>query len=322
MAVSSRSYKSNTFLVFFSGLITIALSVLVFLLIIRNVYGRFHSSELIPNANVLKSLFLGSEPEIAILNSGYTSNLFPKGSSWQNENIETWTRFISALNIKYEIIDDAIIENGNHSKYKLIILPGSKSLSDNEIIELKKYLLNGGSIFATSGTASYSNDGKWRGWNFFSDVYGVKYAREIGNDERTKIHTLRGGLPITANVPTGFPLRVATWDKPIAVEVLDPRTTQVSFWYNYRIEEGLVREGIKKSAGIVYGTYGKGRFVWMGFEINSIIGVKDDYVYFDRVFKTVLIGLHIHQLLTLETGQQDLILQQLLFLKLPRTVKT
>ncbi len=285
MAVSSGSYKSNTFLVFFSGLITVVLSILVFLLIIRNVYGRFSSSELIPNTNVLKSLLLGSEPEIAILNSGYTSNLFPKGSNWQNENIETWERFISALNIKYEIIDDAVIEKGDHSKYKLIILPGSKSLSDNEIVELKKYLLNGGSIFATSGTASYSNDGKWRGWDFFSDVYGVKYAREIGNDERTKIHTLRGGLPITANVPTGFPLRVATWDKPIAVEVLDPRTTQVSFWYNYRIEEGLVREGIKKSAGIVYGTYGKGRFVWMGFEINSIIGVKDDYVYFDRVFK-------------------------------------
>ena len=288
MALTTGSYKSNTILVFFSGLITVTLSILVFLLIIRNVYGRFNSAELIPDANVLKSLLLGSEPEIAILNSGYTANLFPKGSTWQNENLETWERFISALDIKYEIIDDAVIESGNHSKYKLIILPGSKSLSDNEIVELKKYLLNGGSIFATSGTASYSDDGKWRGWEFFSDVYGVKYAREIGNEERTKIHTLRGGLPITANVPTGFPLRVATWDRPIAVEVLDPRTTQVSFWYNYRIEEGLVREGIKKSAGIVYGTYGKGRFVWMGFEINSIIGVKDDYIYFDRVFKNCI----------------------------------
>ncbi len=288
MALNSSAYKTNPFIVFLSGLIVVALSILVYLLVIRNVYGRFDSSELTPDANVLKSLLLGSEPEVAILNSGYTSNLFPEGSTWQNDNITTWKKFISNLDIKYEVIDDATIERGEHLKYKLIVLPGSKSLSDNEIIQLKKYLLEGGSIFATSGTASYSNDGKWRGWDFFSDVYGVKYAREIGNDERTKIHTLRGGLPITANVPTGFPLRVATWDKPIAVEVLDPRTTQVSFWYNYRIEEGLVREGIKKSAGIVYGTYGKGRFVWMGFEINSIIGVKDDYVYFDRIFKNCI----------------------------------
>ena len=120
MALTTGSYKSNTFLVFFSGLITVALSILVFLLIIRNVYGRFNSAELIPDANVLKSLLLGSEPEIAILNSGYTANLFPKGSTWQNENLETWERFISALDIKYEIIDDAVIESGNHSKYKLL----------------------------------------------------------------------------------------------------------------------------------------------------------------------------------------------------------
>jgi peptidoglycan/xylan/chitin deacetylase (PgdA/CDA1 family) len=46
-----------------------------------------------------------------------------------------------------------------------------------------------------------------------------------------------------------------------------------------------VREEIKKTAGIVYGTYGKGRFVWMGFEPNSVIGVKEDYVYYDLLFK-------------------------------------
>jgi hypothetical protein len=285
VALKNGAYKVNPILVFLTGLVVVALSILVYLLVIRNVYGRFESSELTPDANVLKSLLLGSEPEIAILNSGYTSNLLPEGSSWQNENIDTWEKFITNLNIKYEVIDDAVIEGGNHFKYKLIVLPGSKSLSDIEIAQLKKFLRNGGSIFATSGTASYSNDGKWRGWQFFSEVFGINFTREIGNDERTKIHTLRGGLPITANVPTGFPLRVATWDRPVAVEVLDPRTTQVSFWYNYRLEEGLVREGIKNSAGIVYGTYGKGRFVWMGFEINSIIGVKEDYVYFDRVFR-------------------------------------
>ncbi|HQJ47487.1 MAG TPA: polysaccharide deacetylase family protein, partial [Ignavibacteriaceae bacterium] len=82
----------------------------------------------------------------------------------------------------------------------------------------------------------------------------------------------------------GFPLKVATWDRPMAVEVLDPRTTQVSFWYNYRLDDGLVREEIKKSAGIAFGNYGKGRFMWMGFELNSIIGVQEDYIYFERLF--------------------------------------
>ncbi len=210
--------------------------------------------------------------------------MMPDGSSWLEDNVETWKKFLDNIELEYNIINDETIEKNLHNDYELIILPGSKSLSDREIINIKKFLIDGGSIFATSGTASYSDAGKWRGWDFFSEVFGVKYSKEIGNEDRTRIHTLRGGLPITANIPTGFPLRVATWDRPLAVEVLDPRTTQVSFWYNYRLEDGLVREGIKKSAGIAYGTYGNGRFVWMGFEINSIIGSQDDYIFFDRFF--------------------------------------
>ena len=121
-----------------------------------------------------------------------------------------------------------------------------------------------------------------------SEVFGLKFSKEIDRNEVTKIHTLRGDLPITANIPTGFPLKVATWDRPMSVEVIDPRTTQASFWYNYRLQDGLSRDQIKKSAGIVYGTYGNGRFVWMGFEINSVIGVQEDYVYFDRLFNNCI----------------------------------
>ncbi len=239
---------------------------------------------MVPDFGVLKNFIFGSDAKVAILYSDYTKNMMTDGSSWLEDNVETWKKFLDDIDLKYNIINDETIEKNLHKDYELIILPGSKSLSDREIINIKKFLIDGGSIFATSGTASYSDAGKWRGWEFFSEVFGVKHSKEIGDEDRTRIHTLRGGLPLTANIPTGFPLRVATWDKPLAVEVLDPRTTQVSFWYNYRLEDGLVREGIQKSAGIAYGTYGKGRFVWMGFEINSIIGSQDDYVFFDRFF--------------------------------------
>ena len=276
--------KSNPFFFLFSGLIVTSFAFLVYLLILKSVYGRYTTADLTPSIDGFKSLIFGTSPEIAILNSEYTHNMLPVKSNSLKENINTWKKFLDNLDQRYEILTDLDIERGDHFRYKLVVLPGSLSLSDREIIQLKKYLTNGGSIFATSGTASYSNNGKWRGWDFFSEVFGVRFAREISSEEKTKIHTLRGGLPLTSNIPTGFPLRIATWDKPIAVEVLDPRTTQLSFWYNYLLEEGLVREGIKQSAGIVYGNYGNGRFVWMGFEINSILGIKDDYIFFERLF--------------------------------------
>lgn len=278
----------NQGLIILSGLIFLIGAVLIYLFILRGVFGRFNEAELLPSTGVIKDVMYGPKPTVAILYSKYTENMLPQGSTWLNDNISTWKKFLSTAHYRYDVIGDSTIELGQLFKYKMVILPGSKSLSDKEISELKKFLINGGSIFATSGTASYSDDGKWRGWSFLSEVYGLKFTKEISRDEFTKIHTLRGGLPITANIPAGFPLRVATWDRPMSVEVLDPRTTQASFWYNYRLQEGLSRDEIKKSAGIVYGNYGAGRFVWMGFEINSVIGVQEDYVYFDRLFSNCL----------------------------------
>jgi peptidoglycan/xylan/chitin deacetylase (PgdA/CDA1 family) len=281
-------YRSHIFFLFLSGIIVLIISALVYLLILKSVYGRFGTSQLIPSLSSLEDFIFGSSPQVAILISDYTKQMLPNESNWQQENLNTWQKFFNNVEFKYDIITDQEIESGNHFKYKLIVLLGSKSLSDREIVNIKKYLEQGGSIFATGGTASYSSDGKWRGWQFLSDVFGIRHTKEIGYSDETKVHTLRGGLPITSNIPTGFPLSIASWDRPIAAEVLDPRTTQVSFWYNHRLEDGLVREGIKETAGMVYGNYGKGRFIWMGFEINSILGVQEDYIVFDRLFNNCI----------------------------------
>jgi len=276
--------RINQFFIFVSGFVILISAILVYYFILRGIYGRFDTSEILPDSNIIEDFLFGKEPEVAILYSKYTENTLPVGSTWLNDNLSTWKTFLDNLNLKYEIISDQKIENEEHQKYKLIVLPGTKSLSEKEALQIKKYLENGGSVFATGGIGSYSNDGKWRGWEFLNQVFGVQFSHELKPNEFSKIHTVCGSLPITANIPTGFPLKVATWDRPMAVEVLDPRTTQVSFWYNYRMDDGLVREEIKKSAGIAYGNFGKGRFMWMGFELNSIIGVQEDYIYFERLF--------------------------------------
>ena len=284
MEVKRKRGGINQSLIVISGLIFLIGSVLTYFFILRGVYGPFNTSKLIPDSKVLKSVISGTKPTVCILYSQYTQNMLPEGSTWLEDNITTWKKFLANEGLKYDVITDKAIEIGQLNNYDLLVLPGSKSLSDKELIEIKKFLNNGGSIFATSGTASYSDDGKWRGWEFFSEVFGLNFTKEISNDEFTKLHTLRGNFPITANIPTGYSLRVGTWDRPICVEVMDPRTTQISFWYNFKNDSGLVRENIKKSAGMVTGTYGRGRFLWMGFELNSVIGAQEDYIYFDRLF--------------------------------------
>ncbi|NOX17618.1 MAG: hypothetical protein GXO87_04970 [Chlorobi bacterium] len=287
MAVKrKKGMRVNYLIIFLSGLVLLVAGILVYLLIIKGVYGKYKIEEILPTEENLGGLLSDKGHRTAVLFSEYTQNMLPEGSTWLNDNVDTWETFLGNMDLGYDLISDEDVELGKISKYSLVILPGSKAISDLEIIQIKKYLERGGSIFATSGTASYSNEAKWRGWNFFTEVYGLKFTKEIDpKKDKFKIHTLRGNLPLTGNIPTGYTLNVATWDRPIYAEVLEPRTTQVSFWFDFRKESGLVREQVKKSAGIVYGTYGKGRFVWYGFELNSVIGEQEDYIYFDKLFQ-------------------------------------
>lgn len=285
MAVrEAKGLKVNYLIIFLSGLVLLITAFLVFLLIVKNIYGNYELKEILPTKNNLKFLSEEKKEKVGILYSKYTEIMLPSGSTWLRDNVDTWKKFIKNSKLDYDVISDQTIELGEHFNYKMIVLPGSKSLSDKEIMQLKRYVENGGSLFVTGGPATYSDEGKWRGWDFFKEVFGMNFNREIKPEELYKVHTLRGNLPLTAQIPTGYTLKIATWDRPIYAEVLEPRTTQVSFWYDFRREAGLVKEGIQKSAGIAYGSYGKGRFVWYGFEVNSVLGVQKDYIYFEKLF--------------------------------------
>ncbi len=286
MAVKNkqRSLKVNYLIIFLGGLVLLTLGVLVFLMVVQNVYGNYELEEILPTKENLETF--AYEEKAAVLYSVYTENMLPEGSTWLSDNIDTWESFLKAIKIDFDFITDQDIELGEHRKYKLLILPGAKSISDKQIIQIKKFLEEGGSVFTSGGPATFSDEAKWRGWEFFTEVFGMKFTKEIDPEEdRYKVHTLRGNIPLTAGIPSGYTLRIATWDRPIYAEVLEPRTEQVSFWYDFRYEQGLVREQIRLSTGIAHGTYGKGRFVWFGFELNSVIGKQEDYIYFDRLFR-------------------------------------
>lgn len=273
--------KINFPLLVLSGGILTILSLIFFVKTLHSVYGVFGLDFLSPS-----NITFAKKDKVAIVYSKYSMKYIKNGVQWMDDNVNAWIKYLEFNKINPDIIFDKDIEEGKLSKYKLVIFPGVKSMSDIELTEVKKYVENGGSIFATGGISTLNEKGEWRGWQFCMDVFGVNFSKEISSKETTaKIHTIRGGTAISAGVPAGFPLKIATWNIPICFEVMEPRTIQASSWYNYRYEEGLVDEGIKKSAGIIYGTYGTGRFIWMGFEINSVIGEKEDFAAFEKIVR-------------------------------------
>jgi len=143
--VEIKTYKRgrvNNALIVLVGLIILAGSVITYLFVLHGVYGKFNPSSLLPDSKVIKTIFDGDGSKIAILNSRYTENMLPQRSSWQNDNISTWEKFLGISKLKLDIISDESIEKGKLSDYKILVLPGSRSLSDREISQIKKYIDN------------------------------------------------------------------------------------------------------------------------------------------------------------------------------------
>ena len=274
-----QKHQAHPLLFGVTGLAIIAAAIWIFLLIVKSVYGRYEIAEILPTKANLNAAF--STPVVGIVESRNADLLTTQADILFHENIRGWQHLLEAMEIRYETVHDSDLASKDLSGYSVLVMPNVKALSDTQMVHLKKYLNDGGSIYATGGIGSFTERGDWRGWNFLSEVFGLQYTKDITPDQATRLHSLRGGLPITGGIPTGFSLNIATWDHPMACEVLERRTTQASTWYNFTTDSGLVRDAVQKTAGIAYGRYGKGRFVWMGFDLNSVIGDQKDYIAFD-----------------------------------------
>jgi D-alanyl-D-alanine carboxypeptidase len=148
----AKGLRVNYLIIFLSGLVLLISGILVFLLIVKNIYGNYEIKEILPTKDNLSFLSSSNKSgKVAILYSRYSENMLPAGSTWLRDNIDTWKKFIKNSKFNYDIISDQTIELGEHFGYKMIVLAGSKSMSDKELSQIRKYLEQGGSIFVSGG---------------------------------------------------------------------------------------------------------------------------------------------------------------------------
>ena len=85
--------------------------------------------------------------------------------------------------IPHDFILDDQISKERLQKYKLVILPNIRCMSEKEIEVLKSYVHEGGSLMATYATSLCDEDGKERADFGLFQVFGVHYA---GKKENTR----------------------------------------------------------------------------------------------------------------------------------------
>ena len=240
------------------------------------------------------------QKKIALLYPQNTIALPSENTLWLTDNFYRWELFLIQNKYKYEIIIDDDLEDGLSDEYTLLILPAAKCLTENEIRSIKEFMNEGNSILSTLGIGVFDPVGKWKGWGDLEQIFGVSFVSEITQKEGSRIHTLFGATPISSNIPPGFRLQITTYDKPVEVRIMSENTFPLGYWQNSLIPfEG--KNKIDNTTFAVFGNYGKGNFVWLGFEFSAVVGAKEHQKTSNQLFKNIIHWLTDELVVQLET---------------------
>lgn len=86
--------------------------------------------------------------------------------------------------IPHDFILDDQLSKEKLQKYKLVILPNIRCMSEKELTLLKEYVRDGGNLLATYATSLYDADGKERQDYGLAEVFGVHYAGKKVNTRK------------------------------------------------------------------------------------------------------------------------------------------
>lgn len=142
---------------------------------------------------------------------------------------------------------------GELDRYKIVFLPNTACMSDEEADDIRKYVKNGGGLIATYMTSLFDEKGNYRGNFALADVFGVDYADKdvkIRRDSYIKIikeHTISNGFRKEQLIPQD--MQFLTVNAQSDEDVIGVTTG--------------IGHDINISPAIIARNYGKGKVIYM-----------------------------------------------------------
>ncbi len=130
---------------------------------------------------------------------------------------------------------------------------------------------------------------KFYTWRGVTRDFSTPYPRTSG---ATRRFTLRGNTPLSAGIPGGYRAKIQVYNPGVSVRISDSdRAQSAGFWHDFATDLPLQQEILNPASGLVYGTLGDGRFVFMGFSPDALgasAGDPEDEQVLARLFDNVL----------------------------------
>lgn len=202
------------------------------------------------------SLMANTIRSIAILN-------VPDREGLNNENAQLWQVHLRAFEQSSRLISRKELQQ-NLADFDLLVIPDVHAFSAAERDAILNFVSNGKALLITGHTGIESSDSKER---TLASSLGLKYRPTTTNDIESWAVVLDAPSRITAGLPRMQRMNVQISSPPTLTDGPTPN----AFW----IRSAVAKPDYGKAArdpAIVVGSYGSGKFAWMGFDIQNIGG--------------------------------------------------
>ena len=109
--------------------------------------------------------------DIAIIFSRRTRDWSPENKNTYPEEIMGTSQLLTALHIQHTVILDDALLNQDLSRFRVLLAPGMECISDEEVDELKGFVLNGGTLYITGDAGGFTSYGEPRTRPAFADWF-------------------------------------------------------------------------------------------------------------------------------------------------------
>ncbi len=238
------------------GIIVLASAGVVYITVMGNILGKFtfFGDPLMGDLDI----------RIGVLDSGYSKmHLRTLKGGISTDLHEVWLERLGETGFPAEVLTDRTLPE-KLGEYDVLVLPASVCLSAAEREAVRDFLDGGGGVLCTWATGVRDEHGNWRGWEFLSEIAGVRVWGETREHDRgIGYFFFNGNRILSSGIPAGFRIELAHYDSG----VLATAGSADAYYSNWRLEPvagGSVNESY---CAVSHTEKGRGRVVWYGFNI-------------------------------------------------------
>lgn len=192
-----------------------------------------------------------------------------------------WEYFLLNNKIKYDILRDDDLSSGDLSNFDLIIFPDTKTISDDAFENLTEYLNDGGSLWMLGNIGERNQNDKQREKSFSEFVLGSSISiMDSKNNFTSNLNFVVDELIMSKELLRSKLL--LSFQRNIYETTANRNSIILGYYEAFDNSKNK-----NATTGILASTFGRGRILWFGFQIDQMIG-KEDQKNFNLFFYSAI----------------------------------